>query len=272
MTTAWICLLLVATTVFAQCPTADVVDSGYPKSIGPNWGPNTIPNSPDCVFQRSNGDWYFFKGAQYWKVQDKYISETAIDTAEAGYPRTIAERWVKGSGESRVPDAPDACFQRRTNGEIYFFKGNQYWKTADKYMIPTISNSDPDTVLTGYPKTIAGNWPVPDSVDGVFQRFTNKIYFFKGSQYYRVTDKVATNAAADTLDAGYPKTITGNFNGIPDSPADVEQRRASGMKIYFFKDSQYYRITDKDFPCTCNSATTPSTCPTTYSVSFNNNK
>jgi len=265
-----VCLFLVAS-AFAQCPSTDSVDSGYPKGIGPNWGPN-FPDAPDCVFQRTNGDWYFFKGTQYWKASDKYQNGQTIDTVDSGYPKNIADRWVQGSGASRVPDSPDACFQRRTNGEIYFFKGNQYWKTADKYMVPTLNNADPDSVLAGYPKTIAGNWPVPDSVDGAFQRFTNKIYFFKGSQYYRVTDKVPINAAADTLDSGYPKPITGNWIGIPDSPADVEQRRASSNKIYFFKDSQYYRVTDKDIPCPCNNATTSGTCPTTYTVSFNNNR
>eukprot|EP01004_Peranema_trichophorum_P006627 NODE_5443_length_1013_cov_152.094382_g4874_i0.p1 GENE.NODE_5443_length_1013_cov_152.094382_g4874_i0~~NODE_5443_length_1013_cov_152.094382_g4874_i0.p1 ORF type:complete len:273 (-),score=48.31 NODE_5443_length_1013_cov_152.094382_g4874_i0:136-954(-) len=266
-----LCLLIVASAV-AQCPTEDVVDNGYPKSIGTNWGPG-FPDSPDCVFQRVNGDWYFFKGTQYWKAQDKYQNGLAVDTIESGYPKNIADRWVQGSGNSRVPDSPDACFQRHSNGEIYFFKGNQYWKTTDKYMIPTIPDTDPDRVDAGYPKTISGNWPIPDSVDGVFQRLTNKIYFFKGSQYYRVTDKYATGAAADTLDSGYPKPITGNWFGIPDSPNDVEQRRASGMKIYFFKDSQYYRVTDKDFPCPCNNQTSSnSNCPTTFSVSFNNNR
>ena len=53
------------------------------------------------------------------------------------------------------------------------------------------------------------------------------------------------SSVADGVDAGYPKPIAGNWNGLPasfTSGIDAAFMRESNQKIYFFKGNQYARI------------------------------
>ena len=101
-----------------------------------------------------------------------------------------------------------------------------------------------DGVDAGYPKTIASGWPgLPASfqqgIDAALWRESNgKIYFFKGSQYVRFSN------VSDGVDAGYPKPIAGNWNGLPasfTSGIDAALMREDNHKIYFFKGRRYVR-------------------------------
>jgi hypothetical protein len=243
-----------------------------------------IPSDPDCLFQRANGDIYFFKGTQYWKVADKYIVESSQDTVSAGYPKLIADRWVQGSGASRIPDSPDACFQRRSSGEIYFFKGTQYWKVADKYLDPAQDNTAPDRVVAGYPQNIVDKWqqgsasePLPNKIDDIFQRSNMMIYFFAGEKYWRFPDKVFYNVANDVSDSSYPKIISNGFRGLVANADAVEMRARSNKAIYQFVGDTYFKYQDDELPCPCPidiGTSTVNTCPTSganYVVNFVNN-
>lgn len=116
------------------------------------------------------------------------------------------------------------------NGKVYFFKGSQY----DRYDVAT------DKVDTGYPKPISGNWPgFPASfaagVNAAVMWTNGKAYFFKGSEYIRY------DVAADKVDAGYPKPISGNWPGVFTSGIDAAVVWPDNGKAYFFKGSQYQR-------------------------------
>ena len=97
------------------------------------------------------------------------------------------------------------------------------------------------------------NWPgLPDEwyggsdgtgtagIDAALMRSSNgKIYLFRGSEYVRYS------SVANGVDAGYPKPIAGNWNGLPasfTSGIDAAFMRESNQKIYFFKGNQYARI------------------------------
>jgi hypothetical protein len=89
------------------------------------------------------------------------------------------------------------------NSKAYFFRGAQYIR----YDIAK-DKADP-----GYPRAIAGAWPgFPASfaagVDAAVVWNNGKAYFFKGSDYIRY------DIAADKTDAGYPKPIKGNWPGL----------------------------------------------------------
>jgi peptidyl-Lys metalloendopeptidase len=123
-------------------------------------------------------------------------------------------------------------------GKCYFFKGNSYirydWST--------------DKVDPGYPKSIAANWhgmptgftaAFDDAVNGKGP-FQGKCYFFKGDSYVRY------DWSADKADAGYPKKIAGNWNGLPTGFKDNFDAILNGNgpfagKLYFFKGDKYIR-------------------------------
>ena len=75
---------------------------------------------------------------------------------------------------------------------------------------------------------------IPTSVDAAFVWGKNdKIYFFKGSDYYKFDPK-----KNPPVDASYPRPIS-NWDGIPNN-IDAALQYSNGQ-TYFFRDSQYYR-------------------------------
>jgi hypothetical protein len=139
----------------------------------------------------NNGKVYFFKGNQYMRY------DIAADQVDPGYPKPIAGNWP-GLWKSNIGAAVVW-----PNGKAYFFKGSQYMR----YDIAT------DKVDVGYPKPIAGNWPgfpatFTSGVSAAVVWNNGKAYFFKGSQYIRY------DIAADQVDPGYPKPISGNWPGL----------------------------------------------------------
>lgn len=140
---------------------------------------------------------------------------TDIDALDARFAASVYPREVRPAGGS--------------SGKAYFFKGNQYLRydiKADK--------TDP-----GYPRPIAGAWPgFPASfnagVDADLAWNNGKVYFFKGSQYIRY------DVAADRVDPGYPKPIAGIWRGLWTDNIDAAMTWPNG-KAYFFKGNQYIR-------------------------------
>ncbi len=177
----------------------DTVDPGYPKNIA-EWNlPSGFTGDFDAVLNGGgpySGKAYFFKGDQYVRY------DWATDKVDPGYPKNIAE-WNLPSGFTGDFDAA-IDGQSQFAGKAYFFEGDQYirydWAT--------------DKVDPGYPKNIA-EWNLPSGFTGDFDAVLNgggpysgKAYFFKGNQYVRY------DWAADKADPGYPKPISGNWDGI----------------------------------------------------------
>jgi hypothetical protein len=180
----------------------DTLDEGYPKAISAGW--KGLPNNLDAaIFSGVGGDplrnkVYLFKGNQYWRW------DVSKDTLDDGYPKPISAGW-KG-----LPNDLDAAIfggfsDSNRNQKLYFFKGNQYWRWD------IIS----DTLDEGYPKPISVGWKgLPNDLDAAFYggvssgNRDNKLYFFKGNQYWR------WDITTDTLDEGYPKTIDAGWKGL----------------------------------------------------------
>ncbi|XP_012564333.2 matrix metalloproteinase-24 isoform X1 [Hydra vulgaris] len=81
---------------------------------------------------------------------------------------------------------------------VYFFKGEYYWRF-------TLQRND-YLLDSGYPKKIVANWyGLPNYVDAAFKWTNGELYFFKGSEYYRV------NKNRFNVEYGYPVKLSESF-------------------------------------------------------------
>ena len=104
-----------------------------------------------------------------------------------------------------------------------YYQGSKYWKLSAT------------SVEEGFPRLISDDWEgLPDNLDASFAWTNGKLYFMKGSQYWRFTD-------VGVLDDGYPKDMRKGFAGIP-ANVDAALVWARNKKIYFFKGSQYWKL------------------------------
>ena len=114
---------------------------------------------------------------------------------DAGYPKPIAGNWPGLPADFNA--GIGAVLQRKDNGAIYMFKGDQYVR---------FSNVDAG-VDAGYPKPIEGNWKgMPDKfnagIDAALWRNSNgKIYFFKKGRFYGTYVRFTDVSAG--VDSGY---------------------------------------------------------------------
>lgn len=63
-----------------------------------------------------------------------------------------------------------------------------------------------------------------------------KVYFFYDDRYSRY------DVNADAVDAGYPKPITGNWNGAFDKDIDAAVLRPAGDYVYLFRGAEYVKV------------------------------
>ena len=191
----------------------------------------------DAIVNNSkNGRIYAFLG-------DSYIRFSNLSNGmDAGYPKPIAGHWKNLPSE--FEEGIDAALWREENQRIYLFKGDQYVRI------------DPDnfTMDVTYPKPIAGHWKnlpseFEEGIDAALgHKDNNSVYLFKGDKYVRFSN------GSTTMDAGYPKSIAGNWKDIPGSFEDGISSifwRDSNDKIYMIRNSRwggkYVRMTPDNF-------------------------
>lgn len=229
------------------------VDSGYPKTIDGNWpvlNSDFESNLDAALWSGTNGKIYFFKGESYVRIDPD--NNWYMDY---GYPKVIARQRIgkrpdlkmafEALGiDSNWPGFPshfgsdlDAGVWTKKNDKVYFFKGSEYVRV------------DPENnweVDSGYPKAISGNWPgfpahFASGVDAaVWNDKSDKVYFFKGSEYIRVDPNNNWN-----VEPGYPKPIEGNWPGFPAHFATGVEAGIwtdKNNKVYFFKGDEYIRV------------------------------
>lgn len=120
------------------------------------------------------------------------------------------------------------------NGKAYFFNGSRY----SRYKVG-------QGVTGEYPRNIKGHWngwpeEFCNGIDAAtFWSPNRKAYFFKGDKYIRHTPGTG-------MDAGYPKSISGNWTGWPAdfcTGIDAAMYYHTYNKAFFFKGDKYIRFT-----------------------------
>ncbi|XP_042298370.1 vitronectin [Sceloporus undulatus] len=161
-------------------------------------------------------------------------------TEEAGAAGTAGGTWAPSQLPTESPTTeahgedeevlcsgkPFDAFTSLKNGSIFAFRGKYVYELDEKSAKP------------GYPKLIQELWGIEGPIDTAFTRINceGKTYLFKGSQYWRFADGV--------LEAGYPRSISSGFKGIPNDLdaafALPAQNYFSSERVYFFKGNKYW--------------------------------
>lgn len=141
------------------------------------------------------------------------------------FPMPIGDAWPG------LPYDIDAAFYwphdqtTSYSGVVYFFKDSDLWR-FDVYRRPLGKNPQPIS------KEFRG---LPSGIDAAFVWGRNdKLYFFKGDQYYRYTEGLG-------IDPKYPQSMK-IWKGLPDR-IDAAFLHTNG-KTYFFSGEEYYRFDD----------------------------
>jgi hypothetical protein len=110
--------------------------------------------------------------------------------------------------------------------KAYFFAGNSY----------VCYDMQADAVIPGYPKPIAGNWPIPftSSIDTVLRIDAETIYFVQGPQCVRYNSITRQAGALQPLAAVWP--------GLPFTDRIDVALRWDANTVYFFKDDLYVKF------------------------------
>ena len=77
------------------------IDYGYPRSIRVWKG---LPKRIDAAMKWTNGKSYFFAGPKYYRFDDLNVQ------VEAGYPHSIALKWMRCEKDMEVPKPIEAVF------------------------------------------------------------------------------------------------------------------------------------------------------------------
>ncbi|XP_034054182.1 matrix metalloproteinase-19 [Gymnodraco acuticeps] len=91
-----------------------MLDDGYPKQVK-----RIPPNINAALYLEKNKKMVFIKGSEHWQWDELKFTDLGI------YPKPLSMLF------SGVPSDPDAALTW-TNGKIFFFKGDQYWRVNDR--------------------------------------------------------------------------------------------------------------------------------------------
>ncbi|XP_063047102.1 matrix metalloproteinase-25 [Engraulis encrasicolus] len=178
--------------------------------------PNRCDGGYDAI-ANIRGEVFFFSGKFFWRVQHSGSLLSFI-------PALIKNFWI---GLPHHMDRIDAVYER-TNGQIVFFIGNQYWVFKDRAALPDY----PRPLAEWGMRTSAGH--IPAKLEAAFVWAHNgKTYLFSGGEFWRFDER----GGDMRQEVGYPKSAT-LWAGVPSHPDDIISW-ADG-DTYFFKGSSYW--------------------------------
>lgn len=189
---------------------------GLPDVVGPQPDPTPKTCSDvkvDTMVTTADEKSYAFSGKHFWEIKG---------TGGASGPHEIKAHWPE------LEENMDAAYTTITPfGHTIFLKDSRFWVYKNKEYI----HGPAKISELNLPDELA-------NMDAAFQWVRNgKIYFFKGSKYWRF-DSTSDKLKAD---AGYPRDIS-VWRGVPNDINAVCQWK---KRSYFFKGNKYYAYDDK---------------------------
>ena len=178
----------------------------------------------DLKLITENNQGYVFEETAVSKDIDNRIPNTETISKEEAGNTDLIDNYSSSLGFR-------AAFPRLINRLWYFFRGDYYhvwgyWKGAKEgSVLRTVRIKGGQKRWLGVPEFVTAS---------VLHPHNNKVYFFKGSKYYRCSLK------DDSLEKTGTIGISG-WNGVPTYPnaaLTVPEQNAT----YFFKGSKYYRF------------------------------
>uniref|UniRef100_A0A8D2JH90 Matrix metallopeptidase 27 n=1 Tax=Varanus komodoensis TaxID=61221 RepID=A0A8D2JH90_VARKO len=192
---------------------------GIQAIYGPSLNPPNIPEKPTLpktcdpklsfdAITTLRREVIFFKGRQLWRV---YPGRSEVDL------ESISTFWPF------LPSGIQAAYENM-NDQVYFFKDNHFWVISGFQMQP------------GYPKTI-DHFGFPRNIKkidaAVFDKNTQKTYFFIGNQYWRYDEN------SRSMDENYPRKIRDDF---PEIGQKVDAAFQQNGFFYFFHGSRQWEF------------------------------
>lgn len=156
-------------------------DSGI-QPTGPTTPSACDPTLRFDAITTLRGEILFFKDKFFWRRHPQLRS---VDL------NFISLFWTA------LPNNIQAAYEDPNTDLVFLFKGNQYW---------ALSGYD---IQQGYPRPIS-DFGFPNNIQAIDAAVSNgeKTYFFVKSQFWRYDNQ------RQSMDSGYPKSITSTFPGI----------------------------------------------------------
>ncbi|XP_072044085.1 uncharacterized protein [Amphiura filiformis] len=148
-----------------------------------------------------NQQLYAFKKEKFWRFDR--VRNGRLLTSTSGDE-------TRGHFKKVNPDVR-AVYQRESDGKVLFFRGVNYWEYSEDVI------QDRWIREAGFPKPIAEDLPgLPKSTTAaLYDRFTSKTYFLKGSYVWRYDERRQRfdmeKELIDDVFNGLPSKITGAF-------------------------------------------------------------
>jgi matrix metalloproteinase-14 (membrane-inserted) len=173
-----------------------------------------------------NSSLFAFKGSEYVRLDMNGIMP--------GYPKQISTTWHNAPSDDidAAVYLPVAGVTSGPLGSVYFFKASQVW-------CYTMNGDLNFNLNSGYPKPISAEFTnLPSDLNAAFIWSGNgKLYFTKGTQYYRVD--------GFSVARGYPRPLS-LWRNVPAAIDTVFSYQTTG-RTYFVKNGNYYRFNDRLF-------------------------
>ncbi|XP_049646645.1 stromelysin-3 [Suncus etruscus] len=172
--------------------------------------PEVLPDACEVSFDAVStirGELFFFKAGFVWRLRKGQL--------QPGYPALASRHW------QGLPSPVDAAFED-AQGYIWFFQGAQYWVYDGE---KPVQGPSPLSDL-GLPES-----PIHAAL--VWGTEKNKIYFFRGGDYWRF------HLNTRHVDSPEPRRVT-DWRGVP-AEIDAAFQDANGY-AYFLRGRLYWKF------------------------------